>query len=69
MTRRFDLTDEQWAILKSLLPIARRSGRPSRWTERRLIDGIRWRPRTGSPWRDVSACHGTWQAGPPLAAQ
>ncbi|WP_323187676.1 hypothetical protein [Streptomyces sp. NBC_01275] len=23
------------------------------WTRRQLIDGIRWRTRTGTPWRDV----------------
>lgn len=28
---------------------------------RQLIDGIRWRVRTGSPWRDVPACYGPWQ--------
>jgi transposase len=43
---RHDLTDEQWAILasvlKPLLP-ARKSGRPRRWTLRQLIDGIRFR--------------------------
>ncbi|MER6812349.1 transposase [Spirillospora sp. NPDC000708] len=43
-------------------PVARRSGRPSKWTKQRLIDRIRWRARTGSPWRDVPACCGSWQA-------
>ncbi|WP_202126126.1 IS5 family transposase [Actinomadura physcomitrii] len=62
LTRRFDLTDAQWAILGPLLPLARRSCRPSKWTKRQLIDGIRWRVRTGSPWRDVPACYGSWQA-------
>jgi transposase len=27
---------------------------------RRLIDGIRWRVRTGAPWRDVPARYGHW---------
>lgn len=62
VTRRFDLTDAQWAILGPLLPVARRSGRPSKWTKRQLIDGIRWRVRVGAPWRDVPACYGSWQA-------
>ena len=56
VTRRFDLTDEQWARLEPLLPAPRRSGRPSEWTKRQLIDGIRWRVRVGAPWRDVPAC-------------
>ncbi len=60
MTRRFDLTDVQWAVLESLLPKPR-TGRPPKWTKRQLIDGIRWRVRVGSPWRDVPACYGPWQ--------
>jgi transposase len=56
VTRRFDLTDEQWARLESLLPVPVRSGRPPLWTKRQLIDGIRWRVRVGAPWRDVPEC-------------
>ncbi|MFI6484923.1 IS5 family transposase [Nonomuraea sp. NPDC050663] len=62
VTRRFDLTDEQWALLEPLLPVPVRSGRPSLWTKRQLIDGIRWRVRVGSPWRDVPDCYGSWRA-------
>ncbi|MBB4699416.1 transposase [Sphaerisporangium siamense] len=62
MTRRFDLTDAQWARLEPLLPAPRRSGRPSKWSKRQLIDGIRWRVRVGAPWRDVPECYGSWQA-------
>lgn len=36
-------------------------GRPS-LSRRRLIDGIRWRVRTGAPWRDLPAEYGPWQA-------
>jgi transposase len=59
---RFDLTDEQWAALEPLLPVPSRSGRPSLWTKRQLIDGIRWRVRTGAPWRDMPAVYGSWSA-------
>jgi transposase len=62
VTRRFDLTDAQWALLEPLLPAPMRSGRPSQWTKRQLIDGIRWRVRVGAPWRDVPECYGSWQA-------
>jgi transposase len=60
--RRFDLSDAQWARLEPLLPVAGRPGRPSKWTKRQLIDGIRWRVRVGAPWRDVPECYGSWQA-------
>ena len=61
VTRRFDLTDAQWAALEPLLPRGRKPGRPPKWSKRQLIDGIRWRVRVGAPWRDVPACYGPWQ--------
>ncbi|MER7499585.1 transposase [Nonomuraea pusilla] len=60
MTRRHDLTDAQWAALEPHLPAASGKGRPPKWSRRQLIDGIRWRIRTGAPWRDVPACYGHW---------
>lgn len=62
VTGRHDLTDAQWAVLEPLLPVARRPGRPSRWTTRQLINGIRWRIRVGAPWRDVPVEYGSWSA-------
>jgi transposase len=59
---RFDLTDAQWAVLEPLLPVGKKPGRPPKWTKRQLIDGIRWRVRAGTPWRDVPPVHGSWQA-------
>ncbi|MFV2113397.1 IS5 family transposase [Micromonospora sp. LOL_025] len=61
MTRRHDLTDAQWQRLAVLLPAASTKGRPPKWEKRQLIDGIRWRIRIGSPWRDVPTEYGPWQ--------
>ncbi|MEU7774137.1 IS5 family transposase [Micromonospora taraxaci] len=61
VTRRHDLTDAQWQRLAALLPAASVKGRPPKWEKRQLIDGIRWRIRIGSPWRDVPAEYGPWQ--------
>jgi transposase len=61
-TRRFDLTDAQWATLAPLLPAPKRPGRPSSWSRRQLIDGMRWRIRVGAPWRDVPPQSGSWSA-------
>jgi transposase len=41
VTGRADLTDAQWARLVPLLPQPKKTGRPSMWTKRQLIDGIR----------------------------
>lgn len=35
-------------------------GRPPIWPRRQLVDGIRWRTRTGTPWRDVPERYGPW---------
>ncbi|GGS12885.1 hypothetical protein Snoj_38140 [Streptomyces nojiriensis] len=54
---RGDLTDEQWAVL---LPMGTKAGRPPVWSRRQLIDGMRFRVRTGVPWRDVPVEYGPW---------
>ena len=59
---RFDLTDTQWALVEPLLPVGRKPGRPPVRPKRTLIDGIRWRVRVGSPWRDVPERYGPWQS-------
>jgi len=58
VTGRADLTHAQWAALEPLLPRGKKPGRPPEWTKRQLIDGIRWRVRTGAPWRDVPPAYG-----------
>jgi transposase len=58
--RRFELTDEQWQRLERLLPPARpRTGRPND-DHRRIVNGILWIHRTGSPWRDLPERYGPW---------
>jgi transposase len=59
---RHDLTDAQWAILAPLLPVGQRTGRPRRWTLRQLIDGIRFRTRTGRPVAGRARADGAWQS-------
>ncbi|MFF4792889.1 transposase [Streptomyces sp. NPDC001276] len=43
------------AVLEPLLPAGKKPGRPPIWTRRQLIDGIRFRVRTG---RDLPAEYG-----------
>ncbi len=50
-----DLTDEQWAIVKPLLPeqpLRSRGGRP-RVNNRRVLNGIPWVMRTEAPWNTL----------------
>lgn len=49
--RRHELTDEEWAIIAPLLPNKPRG--VARVDDRRVINGILWRFRTGAPWLDV----------------
>jgi transposase len=48
-------------VLEPLLPAGVKPGRPVVWSKRQLIDGIRWRVRTGAPWRDLPERFGPWQ--------
>ncbi|MFD9503631.1 transposase [Streptomyces sp. NPDC060035] len=57
---RGDLTDEQWAVWEPLLPTGTKTGRPPVRPRRQLIDGTRFRVRTGVPWRDVPVEYGLW---------
>ena len=44
-----DLTDEQWAILPPLIPLAKRGGCPRAVDRREVINTILYRNRTGCP--------------------
>jgi len=61
MTRVGVISDEFWAVVESLMPSDEgKRGRP--FAEHRLVlEGIAWRFRTGSPWRDLPADFGPWQ--------
>ncbi|MER7652599.1 MULTISPECIES: transposase [Streptomyces] len=58
---RHDLMNAQWAKLEPLLPVGKKPGRPPVHTKRQLIDGIPWRTRAGTAWRDVPERYGPWQ--------
>jgi len=54
--RRYDLTDREWAILSPLLPNKPRA--VPRVDDRRVLNGILWRFRTGSPWAEIPERYG-----------
>ena len=53
---RFDLTDFEWSVIQPLLPTKVR-GVP-RVDDRRVLNGIFWRLRTGAPWADIPSRYG-----------
>src|SRR6516162_11457063 len=48
-----DLTDEQWEVLRPLLPRPRKLGRPIEVDRRCLLNAIFYILRTGSQWRQL----------------
>lgn len=54
--RRYELSDSEWAIINPLLP--RKSRGVPRVEDRRVLNGIFWRLRTGSPWADIPERYG-----------
>ncbi|MFF9063123.1 IS5 family transposase [Streptomyces sp. NPDC014882] len=58
MVRRHELTHVEWEALSGLLPQSS-WGRP-RLDDRRVLNGIVWKLRTGSAWRDVPERYGSW---------
>jgi transposase len=53
---RFDLSDEEWAIIAPLLPVQGRGAR--RGDDRKVLNGIFYILRTGAPWRDLPERYG-----------
>src|SRR3982074_3551717 len=58
MMARFDLSDQEWAVITPLLPNKPR-GVP-RQDDRRVLNGIFWTLRTGMPWRDLPERYGPY---------
>lgn len=55
---RFDLTDFEWDLIHPLLPDKPRG--VARVDDRRVVNGIFWVLRTGSPWRDLPERYGPY---------
>jgi transposase len=59
--RRYELSDVEWECLSPHLPAVMTGGRP-RVDDRRVLNGIVWKVRSGAPWRDVPPRYGSWQS-------
>jgi putative transposase len=51
LTYPTDLTDDEWQILKPLLPLDKSGGRPRKYPIREVINGIQYILRGGCAWR------------------
>jgi len=61
MTKRHELSDQQWSELADFFP-PRPLKRGGRWKDdRTMLNGVFWRLNTGAPWRDLPERYGPWQ--------
>ncbi|MEU3257535.1 IS5 family transposase [Streptomyces albidoflavus] len=56
--RRHELSDAEWEFVRPLLPESSRGRK--RLDDRRVLNGIVWKFRTGTAWRDVPERYGPW---------
>ena len=58
--RRHELTDEQFATIKDLLPGREESVGVTAKDNRLFINAVIWIFKTGAPWRDLPERFGNW---------
>jgi transposase len=57
---RYELEDDQWELLKGLMPTQRGGGQ---WLDHRTtLNGMLWILRSGAAWRDLPERYGKWQS-------
>lgn len=61
MSRLQVLSDEMWARIEPLMPVASAKGGRPFHDHRLVVEAIIWRYRTGSPWRDLPGSFGAWK--------
>jgi transposase len=58
--RRHELTSDEWQDLRQLF-IRAGPGRPPKVSDRRFLNAVLWKVKTGAPWRDLSPGFGNWK--------
>ena len=56
-----DLSDDEWRVLRPLLPKPKHRGRPVSWSPRSVLNGIFYLLRTGCCWRMMPREYPPWQ--------
>lgn len=59
---RFVLSDGVWDMVAPLLPGKRGDRGATASDNRRFLEAVLWRVRTGSPWRDLPEALGNWNS-------
>ena len=65
-TKRYEFAESEWNRIKDMLPPEQpksgKRGRPAKYDNRSIMNGILWIARTGAPWRTLPERYGKWQA-------
>lgn len=63
MLRCYELTDQEWEQVASLLPLEKtgKPGRPPK-NNRTMLNGMVWIARSGAPWHDLPERYGPWNS-------
>lgn len=63
MTRRYELTDDEWSRIADLLP-PQHTGKPGRPPKdhRKMLNAMVWLARSGAPWRDLPDRFDPWNS-------
>ena len=66
MEYRHELTESEWCRIKDMFPPEHpkegKCGRPAKYENLRIMNGILWIAKTGAPWRELPERYGKWQA-------
>ena len=60
--RRYEIKDEEWVRLSSLLPGKVGDVGRSAWDNRLFVNAVLWIARSGAPWRDLPERFGPWNS-------
>ena len=61
MAKRYELTDEQWVKIESILPGKRSDPGRTAGDNRQFVHGVLWILRSGAHWHDLPERYGKWK--------